>query len=192
MILYLPKIARMIYFFPLIAALAGWLLNKILVFFFLNHKLPRLREPIADAAAQYALKEIDLHKIAVIIADTKNISPLLPAIEAHVEVLLREKIKEKIPVLAALMGDKTINKIKTAIMEELALALPKLIIQLGDNVKIHVRIEEAVRDKIRATDIALLKKSLQKPIQYIELAGVFSGFLIGLILLLLMICNKQF
>jgi len=180
----------MIYLFPLVAALAGWLLHEISVKFFFTYQLPKLQQPLAREAARYVSKEMDWSSIAAIIADEKHLQPLMPLIESHLDVLLRKKIKEKVPVLAALMGDKTLDKIKSSVMEELSLALPKLIIGLGDNLQLHTKVEDLVRDKIMQMDlrrmIPLWKKSLRKPLCYIALAAALKGFLIGLMLILLL------
>lgn len=180
----------MICLLPLVAALAGWLLHKLLIGFFFTYQLPKLQKPLANEAARYISKETDWHGIAATIADEKHIRPLMPLIEEHLDVLLRKKIKEKVPVLAALMGDKTLDKIKSAVMEELSLALPKLITGLGDNLQLHTKVEDLVRDKIMQMDlqrmIPLWKRSLRKPLRYIALAGALTGFLIGLMLVLLL------
>ena len=112
----------------------------------------------------------------------------MPLIEEHLDVILRKKIKEKVPVLAAIIGEKTIDKLKAAVMEEASVAIPRLIKGLGDNLQLHEKIEDVVRGKIMQMDFQRMKlmwkAALKKPLLYVELAGAISGLLIGLILLL--------
>lgn len=176
------------------AALLGWLFNKLLLNFFLNRIVPKLQPGIADGLARFAVNNIDLEKIAAGIAADKNLQPLYPKIEQHLDNLLRNKIQDKVPMLAMLLGDKTIDKIKSSIMEELQVALPKLVMQLGTNVKMNTQMESLVRSKILDMDfrlhIARLKTGLKKPLAYFQFAGALSGFLIGLALMILSIICK--
>jgi len=178
----------MIFFLPLVAMVVGWLLHKLLISIFFNYQLPRLKEPLAQETARFVSRETDWKGIAALIAEDKNIQPLMPLFEEHLDVILRKKIKEKIPVLAALIGEKTIDKLKAAVMEEASVAIPRLIKGLGDNLQLHEKIEDVVRGKIMQMDFQRMKlmwkAALKKPLLYVELAGAISGLLIGLILLL--------
>lgn len=182
-----------IYAFPFIAAFIGWIFNKILLSYFFGKIIPKLKLPLSETVAKYVADEVDIKDIAQHIARKENIESLKPSIEKHLDNLLRVKLEEKIPMISMLMGEKTIDKLKQVAMEELDVALPSLILQLGEHLQSTTDINKLVKEKMMNLDmqkiIPPLKKSLRKQLNYFELAGAVCGLIIGIVLIAFLIFN---
>lgn len=48
-------------------------------------------------------------------------------IDAHLDAFLKVRLKEKLPVVATFIGDKTVVKLKESMMEEIAILLPEVL-----------------------------------------------------------------
>ena len=62
------------------------------------------------------------------ITDPENLQKLRPDIEAHIDHFLRNKLKDVFPMLATLMGEKTILQLKDAFLLELESLFPVLMV----------------------------------------------------------------
>ena len=75
------------------------------------------------AAASSAIKSL--------LAKSESLQHVPPAvlqqIERHIQEFLQLRLKEKIPVVATFLGEKTLNKIREALMEEIEIILPEVI-----------------------------------------------------------------
>ena len=59
-------------------------------------------------------------------AEPGSYDKLKPEIEYHIDLFLREKLKDSFPMLSMFIGDKTINQLKAAFLMELEnILLPK-------------------------------------------------------------------
>ena len=119
------------------------------------------------------------------VTDPENFNKLKPEIETHIDVFLREKLKETFPMLSMLIGDKTINQLKTAFLTELETLFPALMKSYVANLEKELDIEKEVSDKIAGFSISktedLIYKSAKKQLIKLQLFGAVIGFVTGLI-----------
>lgn len=119
------------------------------------------------------------------VTDPENFNKLKPEIEKHIDSFLRDRLKDTFPMLSMLIGDKTINQLKTAFLTELETLFPNLMKNYVANLEKDLDIEKEVSDKIAGFSINkaedLIYQSAKKQFIKIQLFGAAIGFLTGLI-----------
>jgi uncharacterized membrane protein YheB (UPF0754 family) len=119
------------------------------------------------------------------VTDPENFNKLKPEIETHIDSFLRVRLKETFPMLSMLIGDKTINQLKTAFLTELESLFPVLMSSYITNLQKEFDIEKQVTEKIAGFSISktedLIYQSAKKQLLKIQLLGAAIGFLAGLI-----------
>jgi uncharacterized membrane protein YheB (UPF0754 family) len=119
------------------------------------------------------------------VTDPENFNKLKPEIEKHIDSFLRERLKETFPMLSMMIGDKTINQLKTAFLTELETLFPALMKSYVSNLEKDLDIEKEVSEKIAGFSIIkieeLVYKSAKKQLIKVQLLGAAIGFLAGLI-----------
>lgn len=118
------------------------------------------------------------------VTDPESFNKLKPEIEKHIDVFLREKLKETFPMLSMLIGDKTISQLKTAFLTELETLFPALMKSYVANLEKELNIEKEVSEKIAGFSIIKIEEmvytSAKKQLTKIQLLGAAVGFLTGL------------
>lgn len=179
----------MLYLIPFAAAFAGWLLHKVFIYFICEKIIPARQEVIASNVAEYAASTINLEHIAAHLTDAGQLSALKPEIERHIDIFLNEKLKEKMPMIAMFVGEKTIDKIKEGLLEEIDILLPVILGKFAGNLDKQIDLRALVYKKISKMD----KKDFVDRIKhggagnYIKrfaLLGALSGFITGWICLI--------
>lgn len=175
--------------FPLIAAVLGYLVNSILIGYITRKALPARMPAVATQAGQYAASLVNTDELAARIADPEKLKSLHPYIEQHVDVFLKEKLKEKMPAIAMFVGEKTMDMMKKGLMEEIELLLPNLLQQymgsLKERLDIGAMVTKGLNGMTPGQVDSLLRKGLARERAMFKWAGAASGLLIGLLLLAL-------
>lgn len=179
-----------LYFFPLIAAVLGWLFNLIFLNYLFRKILPAQAPAVAAAVGKYASgKILNTDRLAAAFTDPQKLAAVRPLIESHIDVFLKEKLKEKMPAIAMFIGEKTIDMMKKSLMEEIDQLLPDLLGSyagsLGDKLDLEQILVRKINELPEGKLEALLHQHLKKEKKMFQLAGALSGFVIGLVLLLL-------
>ena len=91
------------------------------------------------------------------VSNPENFNKLKPEIEKHIDVFLREKLKETFPMLSMLIGDKTINQLKTAFLTELETLFPALMKSYVANLEKELDLEKEVSEKIAGFSISKIE-----------------------------------
>jgi uncharacterized membrane protein YheB (UPF0754 family) len=146
---------------------------------------------IAAAIRQEFLSEKLLQKV---LDNPALLQQMTPAIEAHVDHFLNEKLSEAFPLLYKFMGEKTLQKFKIIFLQEVETILPNMLQQYGTMLLQGNKIEEGIADQIRQLSAPQLEASLhQFAHRYIRrfkivatLWGIFIGLLQTVIVYLLM------
>ena len=106
-----------------------------------------------------------------------------PMIEAHLDSFLRVKLKEKMPVIAAFIGESTIVKLKEGMMEEITLLLPEVITSFTGKMVAHPEISNHISQRINAvsadTIIDSIPPQLKKMFALVPIYAAVIGSLIG-------------
>src|SRR4051812_1726304 len=114
-----------LFLIPIISAFAGWLYQTLVItmlfrpkkhFQILGYKfrgfIPARKHIIAEKIAAAAPGFISFDEIEKKISSSENFKKILPFIEQHIEHFLRVKLKQSMPMIGMLIGDRTINQLK--------------------------------------------------------------------------------
>ena len=194
---------KALYLLPIISAFIGWFTNWIAVKMLFHPKNPvkilgitfqgifpkRQQQFASKLGALVANELLHFDEIAVQLKDPTQLKALNPAIEEHLDVFLKIKLKEKLPVIATFIGEGTMHKIKEGMMEEIELLLPRIIGQYTENLSQKIDIERTVTEKVSKFSSDKLEDTLvaimSKEFRFVEIIGGVLGFIIGLVQVLL-------
>lgn len=181
----------------MIAALAGSMILSLLFVHLAATRLLRKASRLFDdnqQLAQLISLKLDEHHFGSTMLKEKLLSPsvyagLLPQIEVHVDHFLNVKLKEQMPVVGMLVGERTIAQMKGIFLNELELLFPEVMdgylsaLEKDDALKKQMT-EKLIRlasDLVAVMPAILWKKSAPKVYGLAMLAGlVISLFNIGL------------
>jgi len=184
---------------PFIAAFTGWFTTWIALYMLFHPKNPiRLfgitiqgifpkRQKIfaAKLGAVVANELLHFDEIAVHIKNTEQLAAIRPDIEKHIDIYLRHKLKEKMPVISTFIGEGTLQKLKEGLLEEIDVLLPEVIGKYTDQLSKKVDIEKMVTQKVENFSSDKLEEILasvmKKEFRFVEIVGGVLGFIIGLI-----------
>jgi uncharacterized membrane protein YheB (UPF0754 family) len=152
--------------------------------------LPANQQLIAEKIGQLVSTELfSFSSLQQKVTDPENFNKLKPEIEAHIDSFLRVRLKDTFPMLGMLVGDKTINQLKTAFLAELETLFPVLMSSYISNLQQEFDIEKEVTEKIAGFSIskaeALIYNSAKKQLLKIQLFGGGIGLLTGLLHILI-------
>jgi uncharacterized membrane protein YheB (UPF0754 family) len=137
------------YFIPFIAAFTGWFANWLTIKFLFRNKKQRISEQIRNK-----------------LTSKENIDKILPVVETHMDIFLKEKLPEAMPVFKMFIGESTTGQVKKVLMTELDNMFPVIINQYLQNIDAE----------------SLVPVKLKK---LFPIAGAALGFLLGLLFILL-------
>lgn len=180
----------MIYCFPILAAFIGWIFNLVLIQYLFKNVLPSKLPALGSKAGKYVSGNVfNADQLASKLTDPQQLESVRPFIEGHIDHFLNEKLKEKMPTIAMFIGEKTIGMMKVALMEEIDSLLPGLLTQFMGNLGDKINIEKALTTKLAGIPeekiAAILNENLKKEKCLFQVFGAVSGFVIGLILIIL-------
>jgi uncharacterized membrane protein YheB (UPF0754 family) len=156
---------------------------------------PKNQQLIAQKLGQVVSKELlSFDEIEKKITSPDNLQKLKPEIEAHIDNFLRNKLKDVFPMLAMLIGDKTINQLKEAFIIELENLFPVLMKNYMNKLQSDLDLEKIVTEKIAGFSAEKLEDMLdqitKKEFKFLEISGAFFGLLIGIIQVLFMLITR--
>ena len=147
---------------------------------------PKNQRLIAEKLGQVVGKELlSFDEIEQKVTNPENIEKLKPEIEKHVDHFLRNKIQEVFPMLAMMIGEKTILQLKEALLTELETLFPTLMKSYMTKLEKDLDLEKIVTEKVanfsseKLEDI--LNQITKREFKFLEFIGGFFGLLIGFI-----------
>ena len=151
---------------------------------------PKKQEQIAENLGKIVGQELlSFRDIEEKITGNNNLDRIYPDIETHIDDFLRNRLKESMPMIAMLIGDKTILQLKEVFMNELKSMLPALLKNYINNLKNELDLEKIVVEKIKGFSSDkledMLNKILTKEFRFVEVIGAVLGFLIGCVQILI-------
>ena len=163
--------------------------------FTLQGIIPKNQQLIAQKLGQVVSKELlSFDEIERKITSPDNLQKLKPEIEAHIDNFLRNKLKDVFPMLAMLIGDKTINQLKEAFIVELENLFPVLMKNYMNKLQSDLDLEKIVTEKIAGFSAEKLEDMLdqitKKEFKFLEFSGAFFGLLIGIIQVLFILITR--
>ena len=188
------------FIFPLLlSAFTGWFVIWISIkLLFRPHKavsvvglkiqgiIPANQQIIAEKIGKLVSTELfSFSALQEKVTGPENFTSLKPEIETHIDHFLREKLKDTFPMLGMLIGNKTINQLKSAFLLELEILFPVLMKSYIGRLEKDLDLENLVTQKIAGFSITkteeLVYKSAKKQCRKVEALGAVIGLLIGFI-----------
>lgn len=148
--------------------------------------LPANQQNIAENTGRLVSSQLfSFEALQEKVTSPENFNKLKPEIEKHIDSFLRERLKDTFPMLSMLIGDKTINQLKTAFLLELETLFPVIIKNYLAQVEKDIDIEKQVSEKIAGFSISktenLIYQSAKTQLIKLQLFGFFIGLLTGLL-----------
>jgi uncharacterized membrane protein YheB (UPF0754 family) len=184
---------------PLISAFIGWVTNLIAIKMLFHPRepkrifgitfqgiFPKRQKQFAAKLGKLVSDEfLSFGDIEEKISDPQNLKKIMPLIEAHIDDFLRERLTEEMPVISMFIGDKTILKLKNALMKEIETLFPQVMRQYAGNLKSELDLEHIVVQKVSAFSSDKLEETLfqimSKEFRFVEIIGAVIGFIIGIV-----------
>lgn len=191
-------------FLLLIPAIGGWFLATIFINilfkpnkaktiagFSIRGVIPTLKPALGGWVAAAIQKEfLSVESVEKMIDDPALMSQLRPEIENHIDVFLKEKLKSTFPLLAGLMGEKTLATLKVAFLAEVELIFPSVLKNLSADLFQKWKPAEMIENKISGINLVeverFVRSEASRQLFYFKLMGALAGLLIGIIQLLVL------
>lgn len=156
---------------------------------------PKNQRVIAEKLGQVVGKELlSFDEIEQKVTNPENLQKLRPDIENHIDNFLRNKLKDVFPMIAMLIGEKTILQLKDAFLLELESLFPVLMKGYMAKLEKDLDLEKIVTEKVASFSTQKLEDILnqitKKEFKFLEFVGGFFGFIIGLIEIAVTIFTK--
>ena len=193
---------------PFISAFIGWFTNWIAIKMLFHPRLPKkilgvtFQGIFPKRQQQFAMKLgklvsnelLSFNEIEQKITNPQNVEKLLPMLEAHIDVFLKEKLTAQIPMLAMFVGEKTIAQVKGVFMTELQELFPLLMKQYMGTLQQELDLEKIVTEKVGKFSSDKLEEILNQimstEFRFVEIIGGVLGFLIGIVQVLLTLMTR--
>ena len=180
---------------PFFSAFVGWFVLWIIVrllfypvkpFRFLGFKIqgvfPSRQEEIVTEIVSFVSFSFPIKDIEEKITDPKSIEKMMPFVENQIDHFIRVKLAEKMPIISAFIGEKTIGELKAVFIEEMETLFPELMKHYVVVLENELDLKEIITNKINSSSINLgdvIKKELAKEISFAQLIAALIGFLLG-------------
>lgn len=182
---------------PVNAALIGWFTTWISVKLLFHPKKPikilgitfqgifpkhqlKFGEKLGKLISEEFLSFNDIEEK---IANPANLSKVMPEVDQHFSVFLREKLPKVFPMLSMFIGEKTIGSLKEAFMDEFAIIFPDLMKKYAGSLKEDLDLELIVQEKVKSFSSdkmeIILDSIMAKEFRFLEILGGIFGFIIG-------------
>jgi uncharacterized membrane protein YheB (UPF0754 family) len=194
-----------LYAFPIISALIGWITNYLAVKMLFHPKFPlkilgitihgvfpkrqkQIAKKLGDLVANelFSISDLKVEVESMIATDET-----MDLIGKKIEKTIRNKLVQNFPMLSMFLTDEMVEKVTNLFKTELQEFLIETAQGIGSKIEEKVSIEKIVREKVEAFSTDKLEEILysimKKEFRFIEITGAILGFLIGCIQLSLAI-----
>jgi uncharacterized membrane protein YheB (UPF0754 family) len=193
---------------PVNAALIGWFTTWISVKLLFHPKKPikilgvtfqgifpkhqlKFGEKLGKLISEEFLSFDDIEEK---IANPANLAKIMPEVDQHFSVFLREKLPKVFPMLSMFIGEKTIGSLKEAFMDEFAIIFPDLMKKYAGSLKQDLDLELIVQEKVKGFSSdkmeIIMDSIMAKEFRFLEILGGIFGFIIGCLQMALAIWLK--
>lgn len=194
-----------LFLIPLISAFIGWITNWVAIKMLFHPRVPtkilgitfqgifpKRQKQFAERLGKLVSTElISFKEIEAKITSADNLKKIMPFVEGHVDVFLREKLGEQMPMLKMFIGDKIVEQMKEIFLKELEELFPLIMKNYMTNLQSELDLETIVVEKVTnfSSDKleSILYQIMTKEFKFIELIGAVLGFTIGLAQILITI-----
>ena len=191
---------------PLLSAFIGWL-TVWMIFKLLFH--PRNQLNIGSLQVQglllkneaiFKAQVTSFIKVELVAAAEKFASPatiekLKPELNQHVDYFLKVKLRQRMPVVGMLIGERTINQLKEVFMEELESLFPTIMKNYLQQLPADVQPEMLIKKKLDEFPVHRIEKIFRQhfasDLRKLRFLATLTGFIIGCIQLLIIKISMQ-
>ena len=184
---------------PLISAFIGWVTNWVAIKMLFHPRdpkkilgitfqgiFPKRQLQFAEKLGKVISNElVSFNDIEQKVTNPGNIKKIMPVVEEHIEYFLKEKLKEKMPMIAMFLGEQTITQFKGIFIEELEELFPVMMKSYMATLQTELDLEQMVIEKVSKFSSDkfenILNQIMAKEFKFIELIGAVLGFLIGIL-----------
>jgi len=184
---------------PVISAFIGWITNWIAIKMLFHPRdpkrilgitfhgiFPKRQTQFAGKLGKLVSDEfLSYEDIEGKISSPENLKNIMPLVETHIDDFLRHRLGKEMPMISAFIGEKTIGKMKDALMKEIETLFPDLMKQFASNLRTELDLEHIVIKKVSAFSSDKLEEILyqimSKEFRFVEIIGAVIGLLIGLV-----------
>jgi uncharacterized membrane protein YheB (UPF0754 family) len=188
---------------PLISAFIGWFTNWIAIKMLFHPRepkkilgitfhgiFPKRQRQFAEKLGKMVSEELlSFGDIEEKITNPANIQRLMPLIEGHIDLFLREKLPKQMPIISMFIGDKTIQELKTVFTGELETLFPVIMKSYMNSLQEDLDLEKIVVQKVAGFSSdkmeQVLNSIMSKEFKFVEIIGGVLGFVIGLLQVLI-------
>jgi uncharacterized membrane protein YheB (UPF0754 family) len=205
---HISLMSWILFLIPVISAFIGWFTNWIAIKMLFHPREPKkvlgitFQGIFPKRQQQFAMKLgklvsnelLSFSDIEKKISDPANVQKLMPIVDAHIEVFLKEKLTAQIPMLGMLIGEKTIGQVKAIFINELEELFPLLMKQYMNTLQHELDLEKIVVEKVgnfssdKLEDI--LNQIMSTEFRFVEIIGGVLGFIIGLLQVFLTLATR--
>ncbi len=197
-----------LFLIPLISAFIGWFTNWIAIKMLFHPKepkrilgiqfhgiFPKRQAQFAEKLGKLVSNELlSFDDIAEKITNQSNIDKIMPEIEKHIDAFLKNKLSDTFPLLSMFISDKTINQLKSSLMDELQALFPQIMRNYMGNLRQELDLEKIVTKKVQEFSSdkleSILNDIMQKEFRFVEIIGGVLGFIIGIVQVLITILSN--
>lgn len=194
----------MIYLIPVLNALFGWLIISTLVFFLFHPRkkmrlfimdvqgfIPKNLEEWGKQLGQYAAEHlVNIGEMKSSLLHGERLQQINLMLEKKVDDFLRNKLKEKIPVISMFITESMVSKMKEVLMEELEKLVPAAIEKIAEGVEQEFNVEKLIAEKVHSVSPdqieMMFRREAGKGILWLKIFSASLGFAIGWLELLLL------
>jgi uncharacterized membrane protein YheB (UPF0754 family) len=184
---------------PVISAFIGWITNWIAIKMLFHPRdpkrilgitfhgiFPKRQTQFAGKLGKLVSDEfLSYEDIEGKISSPENLRNIMPLVEIHIDDFLRHRLGKEMPMISAFIGEKTISKMKEALMKEIETLFPDLMKQFASNLRTELDLEHIVIKKVSGFSSDKLEEILyqimSKEFRFVEIIGAVIGLLIGLV-----------
>jgi uncharacterized membrane protein YheB (UPF0754 family) len=190
---------------PLLSAFLGWFIIKMSIYMLFHPAEATRVGPFTVQGAYYknetAIKAAVVTVIKKELAATNNLAEQLtspanleklkPEIEEHIDFFLKVKLKEAMPMIGMLIGDRTTSQLKLLFMQEMESLFPHVMKSYVNHIKADDAFERLINTRLSAITPAIAEKKFfshaAPELRKLQWVAAFTGFLAGCIQLLVII-----
>lgn len=184
---------------PVISAFIGWVTNWVAIKMLFHPKqpvkvlgitfqgiFPKRQDQFAVKLGKLVSEQLlSFSDIESKLTNPANLQKMMPMVEQKIDDFLRIRLADTMPMISMFIGDKTIEKLKTAIMNELESLFPALIKNYTSSLRQELDLEQIVTEKVKnfSSDQLedILYQVMAREFRFVEIIGGILGFLIGLL-----------
>ena len=186
---------------PVVHAIGCWLCVSLMLYLLFQPEKPvsflgikiqgiipanfkKLSQKLSDIIYQLLISHKEELKAQV--TAPEKMDKLMPHIESHIDFFLREKLPKSMPMIAMLIGDKTIGQIKEVFVSEIKVLFPGLIGQYVDGLMEDDRLYPLLTEKLQSASVLnyvnSMKLNLSRLFFKIKLGAFVFGLVYGLLI----------